>query len=481
MRCCPDLYARLWVIGLSDHRPAIVTRQNIEVVDFDWSPDSASLAIAFTSVPGFEDLTVRLAVVRRSDGELLKSLTDSVFVFIPNVRWSSDGATLLFFESSPRKGSYWMSLIDPRGGQVRPFLKEYPGTSWDCKWAPDSKQLIAGAIVGARAKLLRIDVRTGEVSTLADVLNLLPDFTASADGRILAYVNEKADSPGEVWSLTADQPPRQLTNSNPQVASLRLGNVREVSRTNRKDGQVLHGILVTPADFKSGQPYPTIVEAHPGNAAWWSGWQGSWWQWAQLLASNGYVVFLPNPRGVRGQGWESAEFFQTWIPGTAFDDTMDGVDSLIEQRIADPDRLGIGGWSNGGLMTAWAITHTNRFKAAVPFAAPVDHQIQWGASSLGELTEKGFGDTPLRARRLYEANSALYFVQNCRTPTLILHGEDDPGVPIVQAYEFYHALRALSVETEMVVYPREGHSIEERAHQIDFQRRVLAWYDKHLK
>ena len=195
MRCCPDLYARLRVIGLSDHRPAIVTRQNIEVVDFDWSPDSASLAIAFTSVPGFEDLTVRLAVVRRSDGELLKSLTDSVFVFIPNVRWSSDGATLLFFESSPRKGSYWMSLIDPRGGQVRPFLKEYPGTSWACKWAPDSKQLIAGAIVGARAKLLRIDVRTGEVSTLADVLNLLPDFTASADGRILAYVNEKADSP----------------------------------------------------------------------------------------------------------------------------------------------------------------------------------------------------------------------------------------------------------------------------------------------
>jgi dipeptidyl aminopeptidase/acylaminoacyl peptidase len=373
-----------------------------------------------------------------------------------------------------------MSLIDPNGGRVRSLLKDYPGTFWACEWAPDSEHLIAEAIVGTRAKLLRIEVGTGEVSTLADVLNNGADFSASADGRTLAFVAEKPDSPRDVWSLTAGQPTRQLTNFNPQITSLRLCNVREFSWTNRKDGQVLHGVLVTPADFKSGQPYPTIVEAHEGNSAWLSGWQGSWYQWAQLLASNGYVVFLPNVRGVTGQGWKFSEFILTYA-GAAFDDTMDGVDSLIEQRIADPNRLGIGGFSNGGYMATWAITHTNRFKAAVPFAAPMDFPVIWGATDLGRLYEVTFGDTPLRARQLYEARSPFYFVQNCRTPTLVLHGQNDPYVPLAQAYEFYHALKALGVETEMVVYPREGHGIGERAHQIDFQRRVLAWFDKHLK
>jgi dipeptidyl aminopeptidase/acylaminoacyl peptidase len=476
-------YMRLWIIGLSDHKSALVTRENIEVTDFDWSPDTQSFAIAFTSVPGLKDFDDHLALVRRSDGEPVARLADNVNWSTPNIRWSPDGKVLLFFEMAPSRDTSWMSLIESTGGQVRSLLKDYPGTFLSCEWAPDSNHVIAEAIVGTRAKLLRIDVGTGEVGTLADVNGYLNDgaaFTASADGRILAFVNEKADSPGDVWSLAAGQSPRQLTNFNPQMTSLRLGNVRDISWTNRKNGQVLHGILVTPADFRSGQPYPTVVEAHQGTAAWWFGWQGSWWQWAHLLASNGYVVFLPNPRGVLGQGWELAGNIHTW-GGGAFDDTMSGVDSLIDQKIADPNRLGIGGWSNGGFMTAWAITHTNRFKAAVPFAAPVDFSISWGASDLGRFLEANFGGTPLHARQQYEVRSPFYFVENCKTPTLILHGETDPIVPIAQAYGFYHALKSLGIETEMVVYPREGHSIEERAHQIDFQKRVLAWFDKHLK
>jgi dipeptidyl aminopeptidase/acylaminoacyl peptidase len=160
---------------------------------------------------------------------------------------------------------------------------------------------------------------------------------------------------------------------------------------------------------------------------------------------------------------------------------MDGVDSLIEQKIADPNRLGIGGWSNGGLMSTWAITHTSRFKAAVPLAAPVDFPVWWGVSNIGMLLEVTYGDTLLRARQQYEAHSPLTFVQNCKTPTLIVHGETDSIVPIAGSYEFYHALKALGVETEMVVYPREDHSIQERSHQIDFQNRMLAWYAKYQK
>jgi len=311
-------------------------------------------------------------------------------------------------------------------------------------------------------------------------LNSGSDFSVSSDGRTLAFVNEKPNSPGDIWSFTIGGQPRQLTSLHSQIPFLKVGNVREVSWKNRKNGQVLHGVLVTPADFQSGEPYPTIVEAHVGDSAWWSGWQGSWWQWAELLASNGYVVFLPNARGVTGQGWKLHETISDF-GGFAFDDIMDGVDSLIEQKIADPNRLGIGGWSNGGFMTTWAITHTNRFKAAVAFAAPVDFQIQWGGHTDSWEFLSTLWDTPMRARPVYDAHSPFHFVQNCTTPTLILHGQTDPVVPIAQAYEFYHALKVLGIESEMVVYPREGHSIEERAHQIDFQNRVLAWYAKYLK
>jgi len=474
-------YLRLWVIGLADRKPALVTPQNAEILDFDWSPDGASFAIASVAIPGFlRDLDCSLSVVRRSDGKLLRKLADDVSVLGPNIRWSPDGKTLLFHEASPGRGMHWVSLVDPGGAPVKPILKDYAATIWSCEWAPDSQYAIAAALVGSRMKLVRIDTSTGEVKNLADKSIDSADFSVSADGRTIGFVTGEADSPPDVWSLTAAGSPRRLTTLNPQFASLSLGMLRDFSWKSRQTGQALQGVLVTPPDLKPGQPYPTIVEAHEGNSAWVFGWQGSWYQWAQLLASHGYVVFLPNVRGVTGQGWKFAEFMHTWS-GAAFADTMDGVDALVEQKIADPDRLGIGGWSNGGYMTTWAITHTNRFKAAVPFAAPTDFPIWWGASDVGKLIELNLGGTPVRARQQYEASSPYHFVENCKTPTLILHGEADGAVPIAQAYEFYHALKSLGVETEMVVYPREGHWIQGRAHQIDFQRRVLGWFDKHLK
>jgi len=159
---------------------------------------------------------------------------------------------------------------------------------------------------------------------------------------------------------------------------------------------------------------------------------------------------------------------------------MDGLDFLIAQKIADPNRLGIGGWSNGGFMTTRVITRTTRFKAAVPFAAPLDFPLMWGASPLRVYFDQVYGTAPTH-RQEYETHSPLHFVENCKTPTLILHGDSDPIVPVAQAYEFYHALKSFGVETELVIYPREGHNISERAHQVDFQNRVLTWFDKHLK
>jgi len=233
-------YTRLWVIGLNDRKAALVTRGNIEVKDFDWSRDAASFAIAFSSKPGFEEAKNRLAIVRRSDGEMLRTLSENVSYF-PNVRWSPDNSNLLFFESSPSTHSHWISVVSLADGTTKPLLKDYAWTPWQCLWDPDSKHLVCEAVVATQSKLLRIDVRNSEPITLVDALNGWPDFSVSADGRTLAFINETAETPGDVWWFTRGREPEPLTRFHSRVSLLKLGNLREISWKSKKDGQVLHG------------------------------------------------------------------------------------------------------------------------------------------------------------------------------------------------------------------------------------------------
>ena len=160
---------------------------------------------------------------------------------------------------------------------------------------------------------------------------------------------------------------------------------------------------------------------------------------------------------------------------------MDGVDYLVEQKIADPNRLGIGGWSNGGFMTEYAITRSTRFKAAVAQAGHANFFSLYGTSYIRPSLRVSTPESPHINREWYNDHSPITLIRNCRTPTLLLHGIDDGGVPVGQAYEFYTGLKDVGVETEMVVYPREGHTIREYSHQLDVQKRVLAWFNKHLK
>jgi len=165
----------------------------------------------------------------------------------------------------------------------------------------------------------------------------------------------------------------------------------------------------------------------------------------------------------------------------AFQDLMDGIDSLVAQRIANPNRLGIGGWSNGGFMTEYAITHTTRFKAAVAEAGHSDFFSLFGTSTMRTGLLVSFRDNPYVNRQPYDKSSPITHVRDCKTPTLVLHGINDDGVPVGQGYEFHYALKSLGVATDMAVYPREGHSIDEPLHQLDLQNRVLAWFDRYLK
>jgi dipeptidyl aminopeptidase/acylaminoacyl peptidase len=191
---------------------------------------------------------------------------------------------------------------------------------------------------------------------------------------------------------------------------------------------------------------------------------------------------MPNPRGGEGHGREFATMVANALGQEEWTDTLSGIDLLIEDGVADPDRLGIGGASHGGFITAWAVGHTNRFKAALMNAGICDWGSQTGTGELGrwDLDLAGTGGWEGPGPHPHDQISPLSYASHVRTPVLIVHGEEDTNVPVGQGVNFHRAISQFSTGHELVIYPREGHGLKERNHQLDLLRRSRAWFDRWL-
>ena len=476
-------FSRFWLLDFKAGTAKPLISQDMNVNSVAWSPDGKQLALRTSRTPRMVDYwwRNRLILVDRASGKILRTLDDQASSM--DVHFSPDGHSIAFGQFTPSGISARPVVVSLPGGAPRTLDDRYSGTVWSTQWRPDSRQLIAEALEGTTAKFLTIDPQSRKTATLASLNAEGPDFTISADGQKIAFIAQTPESPSNVWVMESGTIPVQLTHLHPKVATWNLGSAREITWKNEKDGKTIYGVLVTPPGFTEGKKYPTVVQVHGGPEwAWWTGWLGSWHEWAQMLASHGYVVLLPDPRGSDGQGWQFAEAVQDDWGGMDFEDIMSGVDYLVSKSIADPDRLGIGGWSYGGFMSAWAVTHTNRFKAAVVGAAVTD-LVSFSLTSdvSPSFPDVYFDGPPFRNWQLYAAHSPLTFLPNAKTPSLILHGAADPRVPPSQGLEFYNGLQFLGVPSELVLYPREPHGISERAHQADVLARVLAWYGEYLR
>ncbi len=304
------------------------------------------------------------------------------------------------------------------------------------------------------------------------------DVAMTADGPVIAALAHLESGPLEVWAGRPGSV-RQLSDHHAAWADIAFGEVRElVTRTT--DGLTLHSVVVLPVDAGPG-PHPTVVLPHGG--PYWRMARNlhcAWHDWSQLLAVAGYAVVLPNFRGGSGHG----NAFATSVngnPAVEFDDVEAVIASAVEEGITDPERLGVGGWSNGGFLTAWAVVASRRFRAAV-MGAGVSH---WPAMSVTSdvptFTGDVAGGSPWSAEPGRSVlDSPLTHAAEVRTPVLMLHGAEDVRVPPSQSVGLLRALRDSDVPVELVFYPREPHSIGEARHQQDLMRRVLDWYRTHL-
>ncbi len=262
------------------------------------------------------------------------------------------------------------------------------------------------------------------------------------------------------------------------MASLKLGSVEEI-RFASKDGTEIEAFVVKPPNFSSFRRYPGILRIHGGPQ---SQYDFSFHFGAQLYASNGYVVAMPNPRGSTGYGQDFCmAIWQDW-GGPDYEDVMGAVDYIVEQRWAHPDKLAVTGWSYGGMLTNHVITKTDRFKAAATGASASLYVVNYAHDQYQRWwdQELGYPWEP-EARAIYERMSPLNRVDKVTTPTLIVGGEKDWNVPIINSEQLYLALKKLGVPTQLVVYPGEGHNRFVPTHQKDLFQRYLDWFSKHLE
>ncbi|HEX6121887.1 MAG TPA: prolyl oligopeptidase family serine peptidase, partial [Ktedonobacterales bacterium] len=228
-----------------------------------------------------------------------------------------------------------------------------------------------------------------------------------------------------------------------------------------------------------GTPPPLVLNVHGGpSAAFQDDWGGG--LFTQLLAAHGFAVLRANPRGSMGRGAAFADAVLGDMGGKDLADLLAGVEELVRRGLVDGSRVGICGWSYGGFMTAWAISQSDRFKAAVMGAGICDYHSFHAQSNIPDWDSRFLAADPLEHPDAYRARSAITFASRITTPTLIVHGEQDPCVPVNQAYALRRALAERDVSVELAVYPREGHGFAEREHLLDLERRVLRWLETHL-
>ena len=312
---------------------------------------------------------------------------------------------------------------------------------------------------------------------------LVDSLTVSRSGEVAALATTSYE-PKDVHAGPPGGPLIRVSDTSPELRRIRWGTQERLS-CQASDGLGLDGLLILPAGkSRADGPFPLITWVHGGPYDRYADQlmlpphsPGQW------LATAGYAVFLPNPRGGQGHGHDFAVAVAGSVGGGEWTDILTGIDRLIADGVADSGRLGIGGGSHGGFMTAWAIGQTDRFKAALMTAGISDWGMLVATGEAGTLEAELGGSCGWEGPgpHLHDQISPISFASKVRTPVLIVHGEDDTNVPLGQAIYFHRALSRFGAEHEFVIYPREGHGFVERNHQLDLLRRTRAWFDRWLR
>ena len=472
-----------WPEEGSDEKVNVDKSQRLTSGDFHvseprWSPDGKQIAFVSSPSPKADDMmfsgTVHVINVETESVRKLTAHTGGESA----PRWSPDGEQIAYLHSPERYGQKDLHIISTEGGTSTNLTAVRLDRNADAPvWSPDGETIYFIAMNRVRWQLYSASKTDGEIRQITHGDWVVGGISIADDSDTFVCTRSEAYAPTDIWigSLRTGQM-EQLTKLNPQLENIGLGEV-QVIQWQSSDGLEIEGLLCLPVGYEVGKSYPLIVEPHGGpRSSRDLGFKPTW----HYFSGEGFAYFAPNFRGGDGYGNDFAiANYNDWGGGD-YQDIMTGVDFLIEEGIADPDRLIVGGSSYGGYMTGWIVTHTNRFKAACNVCGVNNLVSFYAQTDIPSFMSLYFSGPPSQRLALYRERSPISHVDRAQTPTLVLHGEEDIRVPLPQSEEFYAGLNATGVETVFVKYPREGHSIGEPRHQLDMLKRQLAWYNRYV-
>lgn len=468
-----DKRARLWLLDLATAETRALTKPSWEVSELAWVPGGDGLILKTTDHPESDQYTEQIFGIATSDGTM-KQLISPRGPF-GELRLSPNGKTISYIGSREDGPEPHDLLLLPAGGHA---ARNLTGASLDrpvedYHWQKDGSVALVAA--NGFSTLFLTFSGDGARHDLAPSPAPTGSFSLAPDGEI-AFVSQNGTRPQELWLWDQKTQPQQISHLNDSWKEFTL-SAPEYYKYKSFDGMEIEAALLKPQGYDGKSKLPLIALIHGGPTGRWS---ESIDTWGQLLATHGYAVFYPNIRGSVGYGQKFVESNRGDWGGGDFKDVMAGVKDLVDRGVADPNKLGIGGWSYGGYMAEWAITQTNDFKVAVSGAGMANLISEFGMEDHPAGDEWFYG-VPWEKPEGFLNSSPFIHLKNAKTPTLVLQGDADPIDPLGQSQELYRGLKRYGVEADMVVYPREPHGFHEEKHLLDRLNRILAWYDKYLK
>jgi dipeptidyl aminopeptidase/acylaminoacyl peptidase len=484
--------------------PAFATPANLHVYEFDWSPDSKSLAYIAADPPGENNWWVAKLYTEDLSGEAKSILAPfdvsgplhGLQIAVP--RWSPDQKSIAFIgglmsDQGMTGGDLY--LISSVGGQPRRLTNRDASVVW-FHW----NQL-------GRVPLPNMDGSIGFTEIRNGSIYLIPSLETSTgaigktgpsgerfdatitDGRFENSQSMARDGTEAFVLSSFSQPPEIWIDRN--------GNLQQISHFNEgltpswgksisiewnNDNFHIQGWLLLPAHYDPSKKYPLIVHVHGGPASavlsLWNGGAGGFSSTG--FSARDYFVLMPNPRGSFGQGEAFTQANRKDFGHGDLRDILAGVDAVLAKYPVDPNRVGIAGWSYGGFMSMFAVTQTHRFHAGVAGAGISDWLSYYGENSIDQWMIPYFGASVYDDPQVYARSSAISFIKNVTTPTLTVVGDRDGECPAPQSFEFWHALRDLHVPAQLVVYPNEGHGFVDPIHRRDVMQRAVDWFAKYM-
>jgi dipeptidyl aminopeptidase/acylaminoacyl peptidase len=453
--------------------------------DFDWAPDGKTIAFARTKMPKADYWTTGdLMAVDVRSGEVKTIAATNAAESGP--KYSPDGKSLLFVVSDdpPRWAGYRrMAVTSTGGGPVKLLAETFDAQPNVIDWSADGKKIYFGETRGTSSRIYSLDVNSNAITELNKGPEVISGPSLNRSQTTLGFTLQSNDKAPEAYvSRISTFSPVQVSRANVDLPKLPVGKT-EVIKWKSSDGLEVEGLLTYPVNYKAGKRVPLLLIIHGGPAgvftqSFLAGSRGVYP--TATFTARGYAMLRVNPRGSSGYG-QKFRFanIKDWGGGD-YQDLMTGVDEVIRMGVANPDRLGVMGWSYGGFMTSWIVTQTNRFKAASVGAGVTNLMSFIGTADIPSFIPDYFGEQPWENLEIYRSHSAMFHMKGVVTPTLVQHGEADERVPISQGYEFYNALKVRNVPTRMIVLPRMPHGPNEPKMVLKAKQTNLEWFERYL-